>query len=188
MQSYFYEHDTQGRRHLCLVFLVYGSSVEDLRLTNAYDGQYLPLYTVQKVIGDISERLSDLAVHKIIHGAVTPDNFLFFCIQTSDAIQKVLGQSKSKRVEKIVGSDGVTYPSVISQPIPHGFTWDCTEEDIECATIYLSNFAHGGAMTSDAPKDFLAPEVLQRRRKKIDGKSDVWMLREDGAVETRTHS
>ncbi|KAF8956777.1 kinase-like domain-containing protein [Flammula alnicola] len=165
MLTYFYEHDTQGKRHLCLVFRLYGSSVEDLRLTNTYDGQYLPLYTVQKII---------------VHGAVTADNFLFSAAQTSDSIRKILKQSKSKRAENIVGNDGVTYPSVISQPLPHGFTWDCTEEDIEYAIIYLSNFAHarpiGGAMASDARKDFLAPEVLQRGSGRMDGKSDVWML------------
>ncbi|KAF8960479.1 kinase-like domain-containing protein [Flammula alnicola] len=177
MQSYFYEHDAKGKRHLCLVFHVCGSSVEDLRLTNAYDGEYLPVYTVQRVVSNISERLAQLALLKIIHGAVTPDNFLISCVQTGDAIRKVLGQSKSKRAENIVGSDGVTYPSVISQPIPHGFTWDCPEDHIDCATIYLSNFARGGPVgTSDVRKDFLAPEVLQSGGRRIDGKSDVWML------------
>ena len=34
MESYFYEHDTKGKRHLCLVFHVLGPSVKDLRLTN----------------------------------------------------------------------------------------------------------------------------------------------------------
>jgi len=44
----------------------------------------------------------------------------------------------------IIGNVGVTYPSVISQPIDHGFTWESYPEDyIECATIYLSNFARG---------------------------------------------
>jgi len=164
-RSYFYEHDTKGKRHLCLVFHVYGSSVEDLRLTNIYDGEYLPLYTTRKIVGDISERLADLSVHKIVHGgrhsrllycslalififfcsfaAVTADNFLLSCVQTGDAIRKVLGQSKIKRAENIVGSDGVAYPSVISQPIGHGFTWDCPEDHIDCATVYLSNFAYG---------------------------------------------
>ena len=68
MTSYFYEHDTKGKRHLCLVFRTLGPSVEDLRLTNVYDGEYLPLYTVQKVVGDISKKLADLAQHRIVHG------------------------------------------------------------------------------------------------------------------------
>ena len=35
LTSYFYEHDTKGRRHLCLVFhTLLGASVEDHRLTN----------------------------------------------------------------------------------------------------------------------------------------------------------
>ena len=68
MTSYFYEHDTKGKRHLCLVFHVLGLSVEDLRLTNVYDGEYLPLYTVQKVVGDMSNKLADLAEQRIVHG------------------------------------------------------------------------------------------------------------------------
>jgi hypothetical protein len=75
--------------------------------------------------------------------AVTPDNFLFGCSQTGDDIQRDLKQSKNARPVNIVGNDGVTYPSVVSQPIPHGETWDSTEEDIEYAEIYLSNFAYG---------------------------------------------
>ena len=75
--------------------------------------------------------------------AVTPDNFLFLTSQTGDDIQRDLKQSNNARPENIVGSDGVTYPSVISQPIPHGLTWDSTEEDMEYETIYLSNFAYG---------------------------------------------
>jgi len=176
--SSFYEHDSKGKRHLCLVLRVLGPSVEDLRGTNAYDGEYLPLHTVQKVIGDISERLANLADQKIIHGAVTADNFLFWSVQTRDAIRKVLGQSKHERVEKIEGSDGVTYASVRSQPIPHGYTWDATAEDIMHAQIYLSNYAHarqvGSAMNLDYQKNFLSPEALQGG--KIDLKSDIWML------------
>ena len=67
MTSYFYEHDTKGKRHLCLVFHVLGLSVKDLGLTNIYHGEYLPLYTVQKVIGDISKKLANLAEHQIVH-------------------------------------------------------------------------------------------------------------------------
>lgn len=176
--SHFYEHDTKGKRHLCLVFRVLGSSVEDLRLSNAYDGEYLPLHSVQKIIGDISIRLADLAQQKITHGAVTADNFLFWCVQTGDAIRKVLAKSPSEKVEKIQGTDGVTYPSVKSQPIPHGYTWDSTAEDIIHTEIYLSNYAHArqtaGVVTLDSPKNFFSPEMLQGG--KIDPKSDIWML------------
>jgi serine/threonine-protein kinase SRPK3 len=64
----FYEKDANGRRHLCLVLGILGSSVEDLRLSNTYDGEYLPLHIVQKVIGDISKTLASLAKQKIVHG------------------------------------------------------------------------------------------------------------------------
>ena len=68
LSSYFYEHDTNRKRHLCLVFSILGSSVEDLRLTNIYDREYLPVHVVQQVIGGIAMKLADLAKHKIIHG------------------------------------------------------------------------------------------------------------------------
>jgi hypothetical protein len=64
----FEEKDERGRKHFCLLFRLLGPSVEDLRQGNAYDGQYLPVHIVQKVIGDISNRLANLASQNIIHG------------------------------------------------------------------------------------------------------------------------
>ena len=49
--------------------------VEDLRQGNAYHGQNLPVHIVQKVIGDISQRLVNLAAQDIIHGGKS--NYLF---------------------------------------------------------------------------------------------------------------
>ena len=161
--SHFFEHDPKGERHFCLVFRVLGSSVEDLRLSNTSNEKYLPLYTVQKIVGDISQALTVLASHGLIHGggchqsfyftlpliyrvpstAVTADNFLFWCAQTRDAIRKVLAKAPRKKAEMTQGTDGVTYPSVRSQPIPLGCTWDSTATDIMYAQLYLSNYAHG---------------------------------------------
>ena len=58
----FEEKDGSGREHLCLLFRLLGTSVEDLRQGNVYDGQKLPVHIVQKVIGDISGRLTSLAI------------------------------------------------------------------------------------------------------------------------------
>ena len=66
--SYFYERDTKGKRHLCLVFRVFGMSFEDLRLTNIYHGENLPVHVVQSVALRISGMLAYLAELKIIHG------------------------------------------------------------------------------------------------------------------------
>ena len=68
LTSYFYEHDTKGKRHLCLVFHVLGTSVEDLRLTNIYCGGNLPVHVVKRVAGRISGHLANIADLKIIHG------------------------------------------------------------------------------------------------------------------------
>ena len=68
LKEHFYEHDINGKRHLCLVFHTLGTSIEDLRLTNIYDGENLPVHAVQKVAARISESLAHLADLKIIHG------------------------------------------------------------------------------------------------------------------------
>ncbi|KAF8155423.1 kinase-like domain-containing protein [Crassisporium funariophilum] len=176
--SDFYEHDSNGKRHLCLVLRVLGPSVENLRLSNTYDGEYLLLHSVQKIVGDISTRLGGLAEEKIVHGAVTADNFLFWSIQAGDDIRRELAKSPSARAEKVVGSDGVTYSSVKSQPFPNGFTWDSPKDDIICAQLYLSNYAYagstGGAVKLGGPKNVQPPEALKGER--IDHKSDIWML------------
>lgn len=127
--------------------------------------------------------------------AVTADNFLFWCAQAGDDIRKVLAKSPSERAEKVLGSDGVTYPVVKSQPLPHGYTWDATAEDIGYTKIYLSNYAHGkdsarvrdyflkgdilarhvgSAHTLHPPKNFLPPEALQGGRMTVE--SDIWTL------------
>ena len=72
----FKEEDKQGRKHLCLLFRLLGLSVEDLRQGNADHGQNLPVHIVQKVIGNISNHLADLATQNIIHGGKS--NYLFY--------------------------------------------------------------------------------------------------------------
>ena len=64
----FEEKDEQGRKHLCLLFRLLGTSVEDLRQGNVYHGQNLPVHIVQKVIGDILGCLVNLATENVIHG------------------------------------------------------------------------------------------------------------------------
>ena len=138
--------------------------------------------------------------------AVTPDNFHLFCAQSGKDIQKELNlkrQSKNKRpeIQNIVGSDGIAYPSVKSQPIPHYYTWDSSELDWELSSLYLSNFAYGmqselivsrnllvrtdhmgilarpiGTHGACKNLNFVAPEVLQKGSERIGTKSDVWML------------
>ncbi|KIM38457.1 hypothetical protein M413DRAFT_30008 [Hebeloma cylindrosporum] len=185
-KSHFYEHDTiKGKRHLCLALEVSGSSVEDLRLTNVYDGECLSVHLVKSIIGDVSMSLAGIGANEIIHSAVTPHNLLFRSPR-SNYLQKVLKQSKDKRpeIQNIVGSDGITYPSVISQPIvPPGLNWDNTKENSMYPGCDLSNFAYACPTGGPAPLhgvrqnlNFLAPEVLQSKNGPIDTKSDIWMV------------
>ena len=71
----FEEKDESGRTHLCLLFRLLGTSVEDLRQGNVYDGQNLPVHIVQKIIGDISGRLVCLATRNIIHGGTSQSSY-----------------------------------------------------------------------------------------------------------------
>ena len=71
----FEEKDERGRKHFCLLFRLLGPSAEDLRQGNKYHGQNLPVHIVQKVIGDISNLLANLATLNIIHGGKS--NYLF---------------------------------------------------------------------------------------------------------------
>ncbi|KAF8903360.1 kinase-like domain-containing protein [Gymnopilus junonius] len=175
--GHFYERNPFRRqRHLCFVFGVLGPSVEDLRLSKDFPGQCLPLHVVQKVIGDVSERLVSVGHHnKVVHGAVTADNFL---VETARDIRDVLAESPNESVKTILGSDGILYPSVKSQPIDHDHKWDTLAEDIMHAQIYLNNYAHASRIAKAVqlylPKHLLPPEALQGE--KIDIKSDIWML------------
>ena len=68
LREHFYEHDIKGKRHLCLVFRTFGTSIEELRLTNIHNGENLPVHVVQKVAARISESLARLDYLNIIHG------------------------------------------------------------------------------------------------------------------------
>jgi hypothetical protein len=63
--DHFYEHDTKENVVSSFVYLALQLRIWVLA---TYDGEYLPLHTVQKVIGDILESLVNLAHQKIVHG------------------------------------------------------------------------------------------------------------------------
>ena len=71
----FVEKDGLGRKHLCLLFMLLGTSVEDLRQGNVYDEQKLPVHIVQKVTGEISGCLAGLAGRNVIHGGTSESNY-----------------------------------------------------------------------------------------------------------------
>lgn len=173
----FEEKDERGRSHFCLLFRLLGSSVEDLRRGNMYHGQNLPVHIVQKVIGDIAECLDELATQNIIHGAVTSDNFLFWSVQRGVDVREAFANVPADKPVTVQGRDGISYPTVKSQPSPNHYTWESQADDIAYATFYLANFAHARqttATTLDTPKNVQPPEALTGG--KIDFKSDVWAL------------
>ena len=128
--------------------------------------------------------------------AVTPDNFHFWSVERGDDVRKALGKVPTNKPVKIQGSDGVSYPTFKSQPIPNHYTWESDADDIAYATFKLANFAHGNACLSywfhdltancsslarqttattlDTPKNIQPPEALTGG--KIDLSSDIWAL------------
>ena len=80
--------------------------------------------------------------------AVTPDNFLFFSVQQGDEVRRALAKVPADRPVKIQGSDGFSYPTVKSQPIPNHYTWESEADDIAYTIFSLANFAHGNASPS----------------------------------------
>jgi len=75
--------------------------------------------------------------------AATADNLLFCTVQTGEDIQKYIADSPCEAVGQVVGRDGITYPTLRSQPVPHNSKWNSTRLEIAYEDIYLSNFSHG---------------------------------------------
>jgi hypothetical protein len=88
--------------------------------------------------------------------AVTPDNFLFFSVQRGCDVRRALAKMPADRPIKIQGRDGVSYPTVKSQPMPNHYTWESKEDDIAYASITLANFAHGTPVFPSGFNDDLA--------------------------------
>ncbi|KAF8960258.1 kinase-like domain-containing protein [Flammula alnicola] len=170
--DHFYEESPKGR-HLCLVIRPLGSSIEALRRSDPESGGTLPLHAVQKVICDILSPLCELDRLKIIHGAVTPDNFLFLSINAAKDIMKVLAPFPCAPVEQITGKDGKVYPVMVSQPLPNHSKWHDSREVFADELIVLSNFGHAcranGTVSLDA-----APNLLLGG--KVDTKTNIWTL------------
>ncbi|KAF8960259.1 kinase-like domain-containing protein [Flammula alnicola] len=175
--DHFYEESPKGK-HLCMVIRPLGSSIEALRLSDPESGGTLPLYAVQKVICDILSPLCELDGLKIVHGAITPDNFLFESVGAAKDIMEDLAPFPCAPVEQITGKDGKVYPVIISQPMPHRAKWNDTREVFADETIVLSNFGHArranGIVSLDAAPNLLPPEALLGG--KVDTKTNIWML------------
>ncbi|KAF9525667.1 kinase-like domain-containing protein [Crepidotus variabilis] len=176
LYDHFYEVDSKGKRHLCLVLELLGHSVEDVRMTNPTGS--LPLHYVQKVVGDIAQVLQRVNARKIVHGAVTADNFVFWVGSTHDAVEDGFRLAPNKKPWKVTGTDGRTYDVWKSQPFENGFRWDTSAGEIMYAAIYLNNFGHATQFTlpesSFSQRNYLPPEVLQGAKASVE--ADIWML------------
>ncbi|PPQ79030.1 hypothetical protein CVT25_002339 [Psilocybe cyanescens] len=176
LQCHFTEKSAHGD-HLCIGLAVLGASVEDLRLTSPT--KTLPVHVVQKAIASIMVPLLELHKLSIIHGAVNGDNIRFFVGQSKQDLESKLAQLPPCTIEQKVVVDGVEYPIVRSQPIPHGYTWNETQAMLAHSSLYLSNVGH--AQFSNREPTWSGVDVALRPPETIietsyDTKVDVWMI------------
>ncbi|KAF9473402.1 kinase-like protein [Pholiota conissans] len=175
IQQHFNEQSVHGE-HLCLALNSLTFSLETLRLNNTEEGKYLHLHIVRQILPEILDVMGGLAKRKIIHGAILPDNILFWSIEAAQDIKPELEQSPCHEMVEVIGSDGEPYLTVTSQPMRQGVKWNTTREDISGVSVFLSNFSHGMTEPApfNAPANFLLPEVLLGE--KVDCSVDMWML------------
>ncbi|KAF8971795.1 kinase-like domain-containing protein [Flammula alnicola] len=165
--DHFYEQGPKGK-HLCLAVRPLGTSIEALRLSNTESPGTLPLHIVRQVA-------------KVIHGAVTPDNFLFWTATRGQDIRKALARAPPLApVEEVTGDDGIVYPVIKSQPLGRQPQWNSSREDFADKRIYLNNFRHAtladGNASLDAPPHLLPPEAVHGSPRKVSTKVNIWQL------------
>ena len=163
LHDHFCETSHHGN-HLCFGLSVLGPSIEDLR--QSLPTKTLPVHVVQRVVGSILEALERLHHNQIIHCgmylclpprnylyywqklthtlllfniAVIHDNICTFVFQTKDDLDPVLATLPPCTIERKVTVDGVEYPIVRSQPIPHDLDLEDTHVDND---FYLNNFGY----------------------------------------------
>ncbi|CAA7266224.1 unnamed protein product [Cyclocybe aegerita] len=172
LQQHFVEKSSWGE-HLCLVLLPQGASLESLRSSNA-EGGYLPLHVVKKIASETLEIIASLHKEKIIHGNITADNIL---LAAQAGWEEDLPRSTNIEM-KNVAVDGLIYPVVFSQPLPHGLEWNSSREDISDLEIILGGLGHaqslGPNISLDATRNILPPEAILGSG--VDRKADIWMF------------
>ncbi|KAF5323173.1 hypothetical protein D9619_013736 [Psilocybe cf. subviscida] len=173
LQCHFTTNSTHGE-HLCIGLAVMGASVGALRLSSP--SKTLPIHVVQKAIGSMIQPLASLHRRSVIHGAVTPDNMLFFAGRNDDEIKSGLAKLPPCTVENKVVVDGVEYPIVRSHSLPHGYQWNEKKEVLAHSSIELHNVGHTGAHPTWSGVDvgLRPPEVIIETS--FDTKVDIWML------------
>jgi len=176
--DHFVEKSQHGD-HQCFALAVLGPDVESLRLSAPTKS--LPVHVVQRVIASVLEPLSDLHGSGITHGAVKAENISFFVGQTTKDLEPVLSKLPQSVIERKVTIDGIEYPIVLSQPIPHGYVWNDDSKTFADCSFYLNNVAHSQTKRSNptweklhADPSLRPPEVILGTS--FDNKIDIWML------------
>ena len=154
---------------MCFGLAVLGPSIEDLRLS--LPTKTLPVFLVQKVVGSIIVALEHLHRNRIIHCgpyiahliyssrnyfrnshilflfnvAVILENIRISVAQIKADLEPIIAALPPCTIERNVTVDGVEYPIVRSQPIPHDLDLNDTHMD---RTFYLNNLSRGALWSS----------------------------------------
>ena len=125
---------------------VVGPSIEDIRLS--LPTKTLPVHVVQKVVRSVLEALDDLHRNRTVHCgpytiysfsnhirnldkllAVILDNIYVYVGERKTDLDPVIATLPPCTIERRVTVDGVEYPIVRSQPIPHDLDLNDTHMD-----------------------------------------------------------
>ncbi|KAG1852680.1 kinase-like protein [Suillus subluteus] len=164
-------------QHLCLVLPALSESVDSF--TYSAPSKLLDPPKVKIIVAQVLESLAQLHTANIIHADLKPDNVLFDEGNATQIIQELL-----VRTPQIVDGEfelnGVHYPIMRSQPIPHPFRWNDRGITVELYSVCLTDFrnaqwTNGKPLTrTTSSYDLRAPEHILGAD--YDAKVDVWAL------------
>ncbi|KAF9071153.1 kinase-like domain-containing protein [Rhodocollybia butyracea] len=159
-----------GTRHLCLVQVLFSTSVSALR--RSAPTKSLPVYMVRNILYMVLQALDALHSLDIIHTDVKLDNILF-----TNALYSLDDRMDAFLAANPVETDG---DSPKSQPIPHEWTYETSAFQAERMTVVLVDLGHAQrageqptAAGFSAPA-LRAPEVILWSD--IGPKMDIWAI------------
>jgi len=172
-----FEMDGPHGQHLCIVMPVLSTDISSFRRSAPTKRLEVPI--VKIIIAQVVAALRKLHTAHIIHTDLKPDNVLFDEGTGTGTIQKLLDESPVQ-IDGEFELDGVRYPLVRSQPIPHPFKWNDPGIIVEQYPVRLTDLGHAQWADKEpttrliSPYSLRAPEVILGAD--FGTKADIWSL------------
>ncbi|KAF8910920.1 kinase-like protein [Gymnopilus junonius] len=172
-----FEEYGPGGTHLCLVMELLSTDVSSFRRSSPTKA--LPVYTVKHIIIAALRGLANLHRLGIIHTDLKLDNILFMGVPNDKYVEEQLA-AEAPVIEGEVEVEGVTYPLLRAQPIPHTCQWDMSpyiSEVIDYVVTDLGQAQRAGEQpTTDefSAYSLRAPELLLYSD--FSPKMDIWAI------------